>query len=140
MAANASQGVTFRFIGSGWSRKATGLSWSGESRGAIDITTLESEEPTQDGEYGGSEFMADPIADPGTLTIEYQFDEDDPPPRDEDDFEITMRKRAGKAIAGKIVGRGFVTGSPVNFARGDVVRETVTIKLTGIVRVVGTAS
>jgi len=104
------------------------------AREAVERTSSASDDPGP-GEYGGREFVPGGRADPGSITIETIFDEDNPPPVNGPltDCYIEFPLAAGYKTPGRYSGQGFITtaGRAGEDQAGEIT-QSVTIKKSGV--------
>lgn len=104
------------------------------AREAVEITSSASDDPGP-GEHGGREYKPGGRADPGTLTIETIWDEDNPAPVNGpvDDVVITFPLASGYATPSVLAGKGFIiSATRAGEDQAGEITQSVVIKKSGV--------
>lgn len=127
-------GTTITFATSGWNAQIINISWTGMTRASLSATHMGSRIPIE-GEIGGAEFFPPKLADLGELRLECNFDPDEavPPlngPREA--IVVTWPLIDGDLTASHWDAEGYVTGFEITDNVEDIIRATITVKLSGV--------
>lgn len=111
-------GATMTFA-TGFISRVNSLSWDGISRVAVDTTTFDTN--------GGKTFIPSDTYDPGSLSVEMQFDSDASPPIDQSPETITLTFDDLETWSAQ----GFLTDYSFTLEDEGVITATAVMKLSG---------
>jgi hypothetical protein len=127
-------GTSITFETSGFTAQIITISWTGMARASLSATHLLSAIPGP-GEIGGAEFFPPKLADLGELRLECNFDPDNSvPPLNAlpEPIVITWPLIDGDLTASHWDTNGFVVGFEITDNVEEIIRATITVKLTGV--------
>ena len=127
-------GTQVTFETSGFTAQIITISWTGMARASLSATHMQSPIPGA-GEIGGAQFFPPKLADLGELRLEVNFDPDNSVPPLNGPIEpiiITWPLIDGDLTASHWDAEGFVTGFEVTDNVEEIIRATITVKLSGV--------
>lgn len=127
MPADLGTNATVTFANSSFNAFITDISWDGITRPSIDTTYL--------GTSGGRTFIPGDLYDPGSMTLQIQYDINKAIPYGSTAETITFAPPVapGYMTAGSWVAVGFVTDVGIQIPLEGMMTGSVTIKFTGTI-------
>lgn len=103
-------------------------------RASYDSTALNNTLPVGANQYGGRTYLPAALSDPGAITLVVLHDHTKWPPinGDAETITITQPLRSGFSTAATWAGSGFVTAVSTPLGVDDLIRQTVTLKKSGV--------